>query len=61
MFHSSIVLTECFSLTATSDANGDTTGFVAACGQGIEGCAGYLTGISNARDRYRLYNIDYII
>lgn len=43
-----VVLTECFSLTATSDANGDTTGFVAACGQGIEGCAGYLTGISNA-------------
>ena len=39
-----VVITECWGLTATKDATGTTTGFVAACGQGIEGCAGYLDG-----------------
>lgn len=44
-----IVLTECWGLTSTMDAAGTTTtGLVAACGQGIEGCKEYLKGISNS-------------
>ena len=40
-----VLITECWGLTSTVNANGDSTGFVAACGQGIEGCGEYLTGI----------------
>jgi len=40
-----VLITECWGLTATVNANGDSTSFVAACGQGIEGCSEYLTGI----------------
>ena len=43
-----VVITECWGLTTTVDANGDGTGFAAACGQGIEGCKEYLNGFSNA-------------
>lgn len=43
-----VLITECWGLTATVDAQGDGTGFVAACGQGIEGCREYLTGIDEA-------------
>jgi hypothetical protein len=39
-----VVITECWGLTATKDATGATTGFVGACGQGIEGCAEYIGG-----------------
>merc|ERR1712062_597008 len=37
-----VILTECFGLTSTIDSNGNTNGFVAACGQGIEGCQEYF-------------------
>ena len=40
-----VVLTECWGLTSTIDGSGSTTGLVAACGQGIEGCGEYLVGI----------------
>ena len=31
-----VVITECWGMTSSVDQNGDGTGFVAACGQGIE-------------------------
>jgi len=43
-----VVLTECWGLTQTLDANGNGNGFAAACGQGIEGCREYLTGINES-------------
>ena len=43
-----VVLTECWGLTQTLDANGNGNGFAAACGQGIEGCREYLTGINQS-------------
>jgi len=47
-FSHAVVLTECWGLTASVDANGNGNGFTAACGQGIEGCGEYLTGINQA-------------
>merc|ERR1712123_11618 len=38
-FSDAVVLTECWGLTTTVDAQGEPTGLAAACGQGIEGCA----------------------
>jgi len=47
-FSDAVVLTECWGLTTTVDAQGEPTGLAAACGQGIEGCSGYLEGIDQA-------------
>ena len=43
-----VVITECWGLTATVAANGDTNGWAAACGQGIEGCREYIVGVDEA-------------
>jgi len=43
-----VVITECWGLTATKDSQGNTLGFAAACGQGIEGCREYLVGIDES-------------
>ena len=42
-----VVITECWGMSPTFNNQGNVDGFVAACGQGIEGCREYLTGIDN--------------
>lgn len=43
-----VIITECWGLEPTYDSANNPTGLVAACGQGIEGCREYLTGINSA-------------
>merc|ERR1712147_531588 len=42
-----VIITECWGLAPIMTNGGNVDGFVAACGQGIEGCREYLTGIDN--------------